>query len=43
VELQDSDLQPVRETLLDERLMRVFEDYISRYKERGRFRRGGAA
>jgi tetratricopeptide (TPR) repeat protein len=37
VELQDSDLQPVRETLLDERLMRVFEDYISRYKERGRF------
>jgi tetratricopeptide (TPR) repeat protein len=37
MEVEDSDLWSVRDSLLDERLMRLFEDYISRYKERGRF------
>ena len=36
IPLQDADLQAVRDTFLDERLLRVFQNYSSSYKETNR-------
>ncbi len=34
--LQDADLQPVRESFIEERLLRIFQNYASSYKEANR-------